>query len=209
MAKSKKVTVPDMIEAHGDTPAAALEVLRKHLKSGIGERYESRTNYLKVIMDRNTKNVELVAQVKETQWRVAYYAILLFIAVTGAVQLIRALLPADIWWRAIAGAAAALSLALVFYAGQKMMAKIGGDLALLREHGKLNEEMLNITVGIHLLASRVVSSRREALQSRHDFSLGAEEDRLIFTNWIQGITTGSFLFALIVCELLIWIGTRT
>jgi hypothetical protein len=209
MAKGKKVTVPDMIEAHSETPAAALELLRKHLKSGIGERYESRTNYLKVVMDRSTKNVELVAQVKETQWRVAYYAILLFAAVTGAVQLMRPLLPGDIWWRAIAGAVAAASLVLVLYAARKMMAKIWDDLVFLREHGKLNEEMLNITVGIHALANKVVSSRREALQSKHDFSFSSEESRLIFTTWINGVTTGSFILALIVCELLVWIGTRT
>ncbi|MGO9308057.1 MAG: hypothetical protein ACLQDL_03425 [Spirochaetia bacterium] len=208
MAKSKKVTVPDMIEAHSETPAAALELLRKHLKSGIGERYESRTNYLAVIMDRNTKNVALIAQLKDTQWRVAYYAILLFAAVTGAVQLVRALVPEDIWWRAIAGAAAAVSLFLVFYASKKMMDKIVDDLALLREHSKLNEEMLNITVGIHILANKVVSSRREALQGRHDFSLSAEENRLIFANGIHAVMTGSFVFALIVCQLLVWTGTR-
>ncbi len=207
MAKSKKVTVPDMIEAHNDTPAAALELLRKHLKSGIGERYESRTNYLKVIMDRNTKNVEIIAQVKETQWRVAYYAILLFAAVTGAVQLIRASLQEDIW-RVIAGAAAALGIALVYYAARKMMARIGNDLAFFREHGKLNEEMLNVTVGIHALANKVVSSRREALQSRHDFSFSFEESRLIFADWINGITAGSAVAALIVCEILVWAGTK-
>ena len=208
MAKSKKVTVPDMIEAHSDTPAAALELLRKHLKSGIGERYESRTNYLRIIMDRNTKNVELIAQVKDTQWKVAYYAILLFAAVTGAVQLIRALLPGDIWWRAIAGAAVAVSIAMVYYAARKMMAKISDDLVFFREHSKLNEEMLNITVGIHALANKVVSSRREALQSKHDFSFSAEENKLIFSDWINGITAGSAIVALIVCELLVWAGTR-
>jgi hypothetical protein len=90
-----------------------------------------------------------------------------------------------------------------------MMAKIWDDLVFLREHGKLNEEMLNITVGIHALANKVVSSRREALQSKHDFSFSSEESRLIFTTWINGVTTGSFILALIVCELLVWIGTRT
>jgi len=207
MAKSKTVTVPDMIEASTDTPAAALAILRKHLKSGIGERYESRTNYLKVILDGNSKNVEIIAQAKETQWRVLNYAILLLIAVTGAVQLIRALLPGDIY-KAVVGASAAVCIALIYYAARKMIAKISDDLAFYREHRRINEEMLNITVGIQTLANKVVSSRREALTSKHDFSFSAEENRLIFTKWVNHITTGSAVVALIVYELLVWTATK-
>ena len=203
MARSNKVTVPEIIASAADSPAAALAALRKHLKSGIGERYESRTNYLKVILDRTTKNAELIAQAKDSQWRVVNNAILLFIAVTGAVQLTRTLAP-GIVYKAVIGAAAAISIALIYYVARKMMGKIGDDVAFYREHGKLNEEMLNMTVGIQTLANKVVITRNEALSSKHDFFFGAEENRLTFTSWMNRITMGSAIAALAVCELLIW-----
>lgn len=208
MAKSKKVTVPEIIEATTDSPAAALAALRKHLKSGIGERYESRTNYLKVILDRNTKNVQIIAQARDTQWRVMIHAILLFIASTGAVQLTRLLMPGIIY-KAIVGAAAAIGIALIYYAARRMMGRIRDDIALYREHGKLNEEMLNMTVGIQTLANKVVSSRKDVLSSRHDFTFSTEENQLTFARWMNRVMAGSAIAALLVSELLVWSSMTT
>jgi hypothetical protein len=204
MARSSKVTVPEIIESAADSPAAALAALRKHLKSGIGERYESRTSYLKVILDRATKNVEIIAQAKDTQWRVINVVILLLAAVTAAVQLTHLLWPGIIY-RAVVGAAAAVGIALIYYAGRKMMGNINGDIAFYREHGKLNEEMLNMTVGIPTLANKVVMSRNEALSSKHGFFFTAEENRLTFANWMNRIAAGAAIAALAVCEMLVWL----
>jgi hypothetical protein len=195
MARSSKVTVPEIIESAADSPAAALAALRKHLKSGIGERYESRTNYLGVILDRVTKNVEIIARARDSQWRVIHGAILLLVAVTAAVQLMHALVP-GIMYRAVVGAAAAVGIALIYATGRNMMEKINGDIAFYREHGKLNEEMLNMTVGIPTLANKVITSRNEALSSRHDTSFSAEESRLTFTRWMNRTMAGAAVAAL-------------
>jgi hypothetical protein len=184
-----------------------LAALRKHLKSGIGERYESRTNYLTVILDRNTKNVQIIARAKDTQWKVVICALLLFIAIAAAVQLTHRLM-AGLVYETIVGAGAAIGVALIWYVARNMMVTIEHDLAFYREHGRLNDEMLNMTVGIQALASKVVSTRREALSSRHDFSSGAEDNRLTFTPWLNGIIGGAAIAALLVCQLIIWIGNR-
>jgi hypothetical protein len=204
MARNSKVTVPEIIESAADSPAAALAALRKHLKSGVGERYESRTSYLRVILDRNTKNFEIIAHARDSQWRVINGVILLLAAVTAAVQLTHQLWP-GIVFKAVVGAASAAGILLIYSAGRKMMGSINSDIAFYREHGKLNEEMLNMTVGIHALANKVVAARNEALSSRHDVFFTAEENRLTFTSWMNRIMTGTAIAALAVCEMLVWL----
>ena len=104
MAQSRKITVPEIIASAADSPAAALAALRKHLKSGIGERYESRTSYMRVIMDRSSKNIENIAGARDTQWRIINHAILLLVAVTGAVYLTHSLIPGIIYRIALGAA---------------------------------------------------------------------------------------------------------
>jgi hypothetical protein len=203
MSARRRVSVPELIAQEDDSPAAAFAALSKHLKSGVGEPYNSRKNHLKVLMDRNTKNVELIAQAKVVQWRLVGYAIVLFIAMTLAVQLVRNLLNDD-WYRIAIAAGCFASIAFAYVVAKMMMDKVEVDLALYREHSKLNEEMLNLTIGIPKLASRVVSLRGQALSSKHDFDYSAQENRRSFTLWLYALVAGSATIALAVCQLLIW-----
>jgi hypothetical protein len=208
MARNRKVTLPEIMEAATDSPAAALGILRKHLKSAIGERYESRTNYLNAILDRNTKNLEQIARAEDTQWKTANRALILYIAIVAAVQLTRTLMTGYVS-KAVLGTAAAIGILLVFLAALRMLRTVQSDLALYQETGRLNEEMLNMTVGINALASRVISSRREALSGKHELMHRAGESRSIVVRWTQRMTAGCAVAACAVCELLIWITPAT
>jgi glucan phosphoethanolaminetransferase (alkaline phosphatase superfamily) len=203
MSAKRRVSVPELIAQESDSPAAAFAALSKHLKSGVGEPYSTRKNYLKVLMDLNTKNVELIAQAKAVQWRLVSYAVVLVIAVTAAVQLARNLLNDD-WYRIAISAGCLVAIAFVYVVARTMLEKVETDLALYREHSKLNEEMLNLTIGIHKLANRVISLRGQALSSKHDFDYSVQESRRTFTLWLHAIVTGSTIIALAVCQLLIW-----
>ena len=203
MRARRKTSIPELVAEKKDTAEAAFSELSKHLKSAIGDPYNTRQNYLAVLLDRNTKNVELIAQVKVTQWRVVNYAVLMVVAVTGAVQLVRDLIHAD-WYRIAVAAVAALSIILIYLVARLMMDKIESDLAFYREHSRLNEEMLNLTIGIQRLANHVVSLRKKALGVRHDFERSAEENRGVFTRWLYAIVAGSSVIALLVSQLLIW-----
>jgi len=203
MARSRKVTVPEIMEAASDSPAAALGILRKHLKSAVGERYESRTNFLQVILERSMQNRDQIARAEEMLWKTANRAFLLFAAATAAVLLTRALMPGYIY-KVILGAAAAAAILLAFLASRKMLQTIQSDLALYQETGKLNEEMLNMTIGINALASKVISSRREALSSRHEPMYSAAESRSISVRWTGRAIAGCAAAACAVCEVLVW-----
>jgi hypothetical protein len=163
---------------------------------------------LKVILDIHTKNADLIAQAKDTQWRVQSFAILLFVVVTGAVQLTRALWSGNIY-RTVLGAGAAVCVGVIYYAARKIMGRVNDELIFYREYSKINEEMLNITVGIHALANKAVSSRREALSGIRDFAVTPEENRAEFTLWMYRLLAGSAFLAFLVCELLVWAGTKT
>jgi hypothetical protein len=62
--------------------------------------------------------------------------------------------------KAAPGTAAAIGILLVFLAALRMLRTVQSDLALYQETGRLNEEMLNMTVGINALVSKVISSNR-------------------------------------------------
>ena len=203
MARNRKVTVPEIMEAASDSPAAALGNLRKHLKSAIGERYESRTNYLRAILERNTRNLDLAARAEEMQWKTANRALLLFAAVTAAAQLTRALMTGYVY-KAVLGAAAGAAILFVFLASRTMLRTIQSDLAMYQETGRLNEEMLNMTLGINALAGKVISSRQEAMSSRHEPAYSAGESKSIFNRWAGRVTVCCAAAACAVCELLIW-----
>jgi hypothetical protein len=123
MSAKRRVSVPELIAQESDSPAAAFAALSKHLKSGVGEPYSTRKNYLKVLMDLNTKNVQLIAQAKEVQWRLVGYAVVLVIAVAAAVQLARSLLNDD-WYRIGISAGCLAAITFVYIAVRTMMDKV-------------------------------------------------------------------------------------
>jgi hypothetical protein len=203
MSPRHKTTIPQMVADGKHTAESAFVELGRHLKSAVGDPYNNRQNYLTVIMDRNTKTVDLIAQIKVTQWRVVNYAVLLVIAVTGAVQLVRMLIHTD-WYKIALSAFSIVTIALVYIVAKTMMDKIESDLAFCREHTKLNEEMMNLTTGIQLLANRVVSLRKKDLAPKHNFEVSALENRNAFTIWLYAIILGSSVVACLVSQLLIW-----
>jgi hypothetical protein len=204
MAKTgKKISIPELVEAKKSTPEQAIAFLRKHLKTGTTDTYQTKDNYFNEILDRNEKNAKLISETKATQWKIINYSILMYIAVNGAVQLTRAL-AGDLEYRIILSAVTALLLVLIYFVARRMMDKTEEDLSFYREHSKINEDMLNMTTGLQRLANEVVSARRPDLAEKHGFAFCAMQNQKIFTTWLYRVLAGSGVMALAVAELLIW-----
>jgi hypothetical protein len=202
MAKSRKITtITELVEDEKKGPEQAMAALRKHLKTGTGAPYNQRGNYVAEMLARSAANAASVAQVKATQWRVACGAILLSAAVAAAVQLSRHLLDSLVY-RAVLTGVAALAIALVCWAAKKMMDRTAGDLGYYREHAKLNEEMLNLTLGIGKLAAGVVAARRPEMEDRRPY--GGEEDNRSVTRLLYGLVIGAAVLAAGLSALLAW-----
>jgi hypothetical protein len=182
----------------------ALASMRKYLKSSPGEAYQTKGNILAQIMDRNSKNVTLIAETKLTQWRIVNYSILLFAAIAGSIRLITPL-SLLVGYKICLSIGAAVIMTLAFYVARKMMDKVNEDFDLYRQHSKLNEEMLCLTVGMPAVAIAVVSARRPDLAPKHDFSQSAQQNRAVFSDWLDRIIAGSGIVALVVAQLIVWL----
>jgi hypothetical protein len=200
VAKSRKITsIPELVEDEKKGPEQAIAALRKHLKSGTGIPYPVKSNYLTEIFARRDANVKRISEAKRTQWRIASFSLLLIVAVTGAVLITRHLAQALAYTVAFS-AVAALAIALICWVARKMLDITEADLRFYREHGKLNEEMLNTTLGIDKLAAAVVSARQPEFEDRRSFGNGAA-----LAGWLYGSIVGAAVIAFAVSELLIWL----
>jgi uncharacterized protein with PQ loop repeat len=204
MAKTRKrVKIPDLLKFKQREPDEALALLRKHLKTAAGGSYHTVGTYFTEILDRNDKNAQVIGQIKDLQWRIVNYCVLLYVAIVGAVQLTKGTftnLPNCI----VAAVVSFVSMVLIYYVARRMMDKTVEDLAFYREHSRVNEEMLSITSGLQLLANEVVSSRRPDLRNKHEFSYSADQNSKVFTNWLGRIMVGAGIVALAVSQVLIW-----
>jgi hypothetical protein len=205
MAKSRKMTtIPELVEDEKQGPEHAIAAVRKHLKSGTGDPYTARNNLLAGILDRNRRNEKLVAEAKRTQWRIANLSLLLSVAVTGGVLVSRHLLPA-IWYTAALSAAAAVAFVLICWMARRMLDRTVEDLRYYREHARLNEEMLTMTVGIEKLATAVISARQPDFEGRRFFLNAAGRDKAGFAGWLYGMIVGTAVTAFAVSQVLAWL----
>ncbi len=209
MARTKRrVTIQELLESNDKSPEQALAALRRHLKSGTGDAFQTKGNFLSEILDRNEKNAQIIAEAKATQWKIMNYSILLYVAVVGAVRLTNAL--NNTWlYEGILSVVAALLIALIYLVARRMMDKTEQDLAFYRAHSRVNEDMLNITTGTQKLANDVVSARNPVFAEKHDFSESAESNRRVFTIWLYRILLGAGVIAVAVAEAMIWIRDLT
>jgi hypothetical protein len=199
----RKVYIKELVEDdHSETDHAFIN-LRKHLKSGTGSPYQAKPNFITAILDRDGKTEAAASENKALQWRIMGLAVALFFAVTAAVALTHSL-SATLLFKGILSGCAAVSLALVLVAAIAMLDRTRMDLDFIREHGKLNEEMLNLTLGLQKLVNDTVASRRPEFRIRCDYAGNAYMERKAVIPWLYGICSGSFAFALLVCGALIW-----
>jgi len=204
MAKRRRVvSIADLLKGRQREPDEALTLLRKHLKAAAGGRYHTTGNYFAEILDRNEKNAQIIAEIKDVQWRITNYCILLYVAVAGAVQLTKGM-SRDWLYYLVSALIAVVSIGLVYYVARRMMDKTVGDLAFYREHSRVNEEMLNMTTGLQQLANELVSRRRPDMRNKHDFSYSADQNSTVFTEWLRRIMIGAGIVALAVTQVLIW-----
>ena len=200
MAKSRKiVSIPELVEDEKKGPEQALAALRKQLKSATGAPYQLKSSYLTDIFERRDANVKRMSEAKRTQWRIANCSILLAAAVTGAVLVTRHL-SSTIAYTASIAAAAAVSMALICWAARKMLDATEEDLRFYGEHARLNEDMLNATLGIDKLAAAVVAARQPAFEDRRSSWNGAA-----LAGWLYGMVVAAAVIAFAASELLIWL----
>jgi hypothetical protein len=205
MAKSRRrVYISELVKADHSEFDEAFTKLRRHLKSGTGSPYQSKPNYLTAIFDLNNNNTKMISEIKFIQWRIINYSILLFIAVIGALQITNALF-STIVFKFIITSCIAISLSLIYFVAIRMMNKTNEDLDFYREHSKLNEEMLDVTLGLPNLINNVVSSRRPEFKAKHDFEISAFDNRMTFTIWLYRILAGSFILSFLVSVSIIWL----
>lgn len=204
----KRVTIPELLESSNQSPEQALAALRRHLKSGAGDAFQTKGNFLSEILDRNEKNAEIIAQTKATQWKIRNYAILLYVAVVGAIRLTNAL--NNTWAYEVAlSAVTAVLIVLIYVVARRMMDKTEEDLAFYRAHSRVNEDMLNATTGTQKLANAVVSARNPEFAEKHDFSESAKSNRKVFSIWLYRILLGAGVIAMAVAEAMIWLKDLT
>ncbi len=205
MRKTRKIVrIPDLLKAKQRDPDEAIALLRKHLKTGTAGSYHTVGMYFTEILDRNEKNAQIIAQIKDMQWRIVNYCILLYVAIVGAVQLTKGIFT-NLLNFIVATAVASISTMLIYYVARRMIDKTVEDLAFYREHSKINEEMLSITTGLQLLANEVVSSRHPELRNKHNFSYSADQNSKVFTHWLERIMVGAGIVAVAVSQILIWV----
>ncbi len=203
MPARKKTTVPELIENEKTTSSAVIAALRKQLKSAVGEPYQTKANYLHVVMAIDEKNFSMVSELRTFQWRIVTYTVALYVAIAGAVQLVKGTFVSDLYKACLSGGVA-VCIVLIYVAAKNMLDKIEEDWRVCREHRKLNDEMNNMTIGIEVLAKRIVTLRERELRRDQDFTYNAEESRKVLTEWLYRSVFGVGIVALAVCGLLIW-----
>jgi hypothetical protein len=203
VAKVRKIkTIPDLVEDEKKGPEQAMAALRKHLKTGVGAPYNDRGNFVADVLARCAANAKSIAQAKALQWRIACGAILLSAAVAAAVQLSRHLMDM-LAYRTALTAVAVIAIVLVCWAAKKMLDRTTGDLSYYREQAKVNEEMMNVTLGIGKLASAVVAARRPDMEDRRPY--GEEEDIRSVTGLLYAMVVGAGVLAAGLSALLAWL----
>jgi hypothetical protein len=202
VAKVRKMkSIPDLVEDEKKGPEQAMAALRKHLKTGVGTPYNDRSNFVADVLARCAANAKSIAHARALQWRIACSAILLSAAVAAAVQLSRHLMDLLAYRAALTGVAA-VAIALVCWVAKKLMDRTAGDLSYYREQAKVNEEMMNVTLGIGKLASAVVAARRPDMEDRRPY--GEEEDIRSVTGLLYALVVGAGVLAAALSALLAW-----
>jgi hypothetical protein len=105
-------------------------------------------------------------------------------------------------YRAALTGVAAVAIALVCWVAKKLMDRTAGDLSYYREQAKVNEEMMNVTLGIGKLASAVVAARRPDMEDRRPY--GEEEDIRSVTGLLYALVVGAGVLAAALSALLAW-----
>ena len=206
MAKKKKQEKKIFAEYNCETiEELELDCLRKYLRNEQKDKYKTKVNFFTELIDRNSKNGTIISEIKETQWRITNYSVLLNVAAVGAIQLSKDL-NTSLTYKIVLTIIIAIINVLIYFVSFRMMEKTEEDLDFYRQHSRVNEDMLNITTGLQNLANRIVSSRRPDLAPKHDFDESALQNRKIFSKWLFRIILGAGIVSFVISAALLWVG---
>ncbi len=205
MAKAqRKVYIKELVEDDHSQADRAFINLRKHLKAGTGSPFQTKPNYVAAIFELTRKNDKAVSEIKSTQWRILFFTVLLLAAAIAAVRIIPVSQMIELA-RIIISAGTLVALTLIYLTANMMMYKTNEDLDLHAELAKVQDEMLDVTLGLPKLIGDVVASRRPEYKIRLDFTANSYHGKKSFTVWINRILAGAYILALVIAAGVIWI----
>jgi hypothetical protein len=196
----KKITIQDLI--HGNDPTELRTRLGTLIESS-RRNPETKRILHSEISDKIHEIARVVSEVKNVQWRITNYAVLLSAATIGLAKVFDY---TKMGWclRLFLSAVALSVVATIIGIALGMLAKTEKDLGYYRAHSKLAEECLNRLTSLLTLSNEIVVSEESSFLRKPDFTYSARENRVIFSVWFFVIVCLSGAFSGLVDIYLIW-----
>ena len=138
----------------------------------------------KELSDKMSALAEIVSEVKQVQWRITNYSLLLFAATVGVAKLLGPSVSRTPW-QIVVSAVFSFPILLVAVVALGMLAKTERDLGYYREHSKLAEELIDDLTGILEVSNQIVVAEHPEFAQRPDYAHSAQENRKVFTRWFR------------------------
>ena len=196
----KKITIQDLIRGND---ATELRTRLGALIESARRNPETKRILHSEISDKVYAIAQVVSEVKNVQWRITNYAVLLSAATIGLAKVFD-YTKMDWCVRLILSAVAFSVVATIIGIALRMLAKAEKDLGYYRAHSKLAEECLNRLTSLLTLSNEIVISEDSSFLRKPDFTYSARENRAIFSVWFFVIVGLSGAFSALADIYLIW-----
>jgi hypothetical protein len=155
------------------------------------------------ISDKIHEIARVISEVKNVQWRITNYAVLLSAATIGLAKLFDY---TEMEWclRLLLSAVAISIVASIIGIALRMLAKSEKDLGYYRAHSKLAEECLDRLTSLLTLSNEIVVSEDSSFLRKPDFTYSARENRVIFSVWFFVVVCLVGVFSALADVYLIW-----
>ena len=107
-------------------------------------------------------------------------------------------------WKVAFTAFEVLAFGAVIYVTVSMIAKTEDDLALYREHSRINDTLLTAMTGIQWTAAQVIERGHPGMRGSSDYERSSRKNRAIFTRRFYTIAVMGGIFACAVALVKLW-----
>jgi hypothetical protein len=180
-----------------------LEELKASVRRIPQPRYRTAPLLHAELLHRDRENALIIARIKEVQWRIMYYSLLLYAAV-ASLPTLGGLNACPTGWKALFTTIEVVLLAAIAYVTVAMIRKTEDDLSLYREYSRINDTLLSVMTGIQSAAAEVIERGHPEKRGSSDYEKSSWRNRAVFTRWFYTIAVLGGLIACAVGVFRLW-----
>jgi hypothetical protein len=166
-----------------------MERLKRHIQKPGNSGYVIPSILHAELLQRSRDFTEIISSIKNVQWRIVNYAVLLDAALAGIPSIIGVGAAPDTIKISVTIVLGFLN-AFVLWVAARMMIKTEADLAFYRAHGRNNDILLDATTGIQHAAAVIIERTKKEFRGTSDYEIASRRNRQTFTVWFY-VTLGA------------------